>query len=147
MRLRVFAAGAAMVLGFVSDLGSVAHAGEPPQICFHDVREFESVRARLPSQLQTGSVYAIHKSFTMRGGFRVFQAGSRFVLEAKGKTVLGQRLNEDQNLKLTCLQGNKLQVWLEDGRYDEMTIVPGGFKFHGYSFRQVSERDYLRFQR
>lgn len=146
MSIRGFVAGAAFIIGSIAQAQSSTLVATP-QVCFHDVREFEAVRANLPAPLQGGAVYAIHKSLTMRGGFRVFQAGSRFVIQAKGKSILGQRIDEDQNIKLTCVQGSKLQVWLDDGRYDEMTIEPPGFRFHGFMFKMVSEADYLKFSR
>lgn len=137
------------IASFVFGLSSASAAAIPsiaetPQTCFRDVREFEAVRDRLPAVIRTGAVYATHKSFTMRGGFRVFQAGSRFVIEAKGKTLLGQKLNEDQNIKLACFQTPVFKVWLDDGRYDEMTLEPGGFRFHGFLFKLTTAEGYLR---
>ena len=79
----------------------------------------------------------------MKGGFRVYQAGARFVIEAKGKSILG-RINEDQNLKAICVQGSKIAVWLDDGRYDEITIDPKGFRFHGYLFKITTPENYRR---
>ncbi len=125
-----------------ADNASAANAA-PLKVCFHDVREFEAARPQLPAQLQSGEIHAVHKSFTMKGGFRVYQAGARFVIEAKGKSILG-RINEDQNLKAICVQGSKIAVWLDDGRYDEITIDPKGFRFHGYLFKITTPENYRR---
>ncbi|MES2965174.1 MAG: hypothetical protein V4760_14910 [Bdellovibrionota bacterium] len=136
MLLRRFVVLASIALG-----SSLAHSA-PDKVCFRDVREFEAVRDRLPASLRGGSLYAVHKSFSMRGGFRVFQAGSRFVIEAKGRSMLGQRINEDENIKLACVQGSTLKVWLDDGRHDEIGIEPTGFRFHGFLFRIATAEVY-----
>lgn len=143
MLLQRFTISILMLLGF-SSTQAAELAAPAPNICFHDVREFEAVRDRLPVQLRSGSVHAIHKSFGMKGGFRVFQAGSRFVLEGKGKAILLGRIDESANIKVACVQGTKISVWLDDGRYDEITIDPKGFRFHDYLFKVTTPEIYAR---
>lgn len=141
MNLKKLATGVAvLVLGFTF-VGAAAEAA-PAKICFRDVREFEAVRTQLPASLQAGTVHAIHKSISMRGGFRVYQAGARFVIEAKGKSLIG-RLDEDQNIKVLCVEGAKIQVWLDDGRYDEITLDPKGFRFHNFLFKITTPEKYF----
>lgn len=112
------------------------------RVCFHDVRGLESVKAQLPAFMQSGEVYGVHSSFTMKGAFRIVPVGARLLLEAKGRHMLAGSIDDNEYLKAVCVSGAKLQVWLLDGRYDELTIDPKGLKFYGYTFKLTDRRGY-----
>ena len=118
-----------------------AHAG---QICFQDVRGYEAVEKQLPIQLRGGQLYAVHNSWTMKGGFRVYAAGSKWILEGKGRALILGSIDEDATIQNLCVNGDQISVWLEDGRYDSMTIVPDGLIFHGYMFSLTTPDVYAR---
>ena len=127
---------------FVAMICGFATSAQAARVCFHDVRGLESVRAKLPAFMQSGEVYGVHSSFSMKGAFRIAPVGARLLLEAKGRHLLAGSINDNEYLKAVCVDGSKLQVWLMDGRYDELTIVSQGLKFYGYTFKLTNRQGY-----
>ena len=103
-------------------------------ICFHDLTSYEAVRAQLPSLLQNPILYAVHQSWDLTGALRIIPNGNNIQLDAHINSTFAGVINQSDDITSACYSGNQLQVTLNNGASQSITIQNDSMVIKGYTF-------------
>ena len=110
-------------------------------LCFHDYNSYMQVRNRLPWPLGSGRVYAIHRGWDFTGVFKIVPAGSQILIEAHASSAIGG-YNVSAYIVRACLYGNQMQVALDNGEDQRISINGGSLIIKGRNFQMTDAGTY-----
>ena len=133
-------------LTFFDDDGDPTSTSSPSlnNICFHDVDSYDQVRGQLPGSLQNPPVYAVHQSWDLTGGIRILPQGNDIWLDAHIKSAFAGVINQTAIIVSACLNGNSLQVSLNNGKSQTITVNDNSLTIKGYDFNLTDAGTYQK---
>lgn len=113
-------------------------------ICFHDVTSYDQVRSQLPGSLQNPPVYAVHQSWDLTGGIRILPQGNNIWLDAHIKSTFAGVINQTAIIVTACLNGDSLQVTLNNGKSQTIQVNDNSLTIKGYDFNLTDAGTYQK---
>lgn len=123
---------------------SISQPGALPNfqnICFHDYISYQQVRGKLPYALQNNPLYAVHQGWDFTGIFRIVPSNGRLLIQAKAASAVGG-YSVDAYIVSACLEGDEMQVSLDNGEDELISIQGNSLTIKGRDFRVTDAGTY-----
>jgi hypothetical protein len=122
--------------------GFAVASASASEVCFKDIASYESVKSELPQALQSYPLYAVNQSFELTGAFEIVADRSYLQIQAHVDPIVGDVINQNDDITEACLSGDDLQVTLSSGETQTITVNSDSLTIEGHDFDITDQTTY-----